>query len=186
MAEIGVSITEPDINREAIEGALAREREEILETVSGALTSVSWPLLRSRIADAIAQALEGDKLPWLAQAWSTAKALQAYKDEGKYPRGTQSFVKLGEHSIEGQLHPTVAVSVNGAEVGALEFTVPITADMNAVSLSVLDGAITGCGGGDCTLSASLHWREFELCEKFGLGSFTLPGKFEFAKPIAIP
>jgi hypothetical protein len=186
MSEIGFKIEEPLIERETLENALEKCRDVILEAEDGGLARFSWPLVRSSVADAVAQSASGDKVHWLLQGWAFAKELQSYKDAEKYPPDETAVLKLGEHELSGTFNPVVTISCEGKVVCKLTFELFLSGAFNAVSISIRNGRITACGGGECALTMTLKFRDVDLTGPLSLKKFALPGKVEFPNPIKIP
>ena len=170
-----------------LEKAIDQGRDQIEAAADGGLAKLSWPLLRSKLADAIAKQLDSKGLEWFCGAWKFARALHGYKDKDKYPPEVQSFLKLGEHEIGATLEPSFSIRCEGAEVAKVIFETDVTAAFNAVTLAIRDGHITGFGGGDCALSVQLKCGGQKIGDKLTLKEFTLPGEHSFEAPgIAIP
>ena len=186
MSEIGFVIEQPLIERETIEHALEKCRDVIVEAEGGGLARFSWPLVRSNIADAVAQSASGDKVHWLLQGWAFAKELQSYKDPKMYPPDETAVLKLGDHELSGTFNPVVTISCEGKVVCKLTFELFLSGAFNAVSISIQNGHITACGGGECELMTTLKFRDVDLTGPVSLKKFALPGKVEFPNPIAIP
>lgn len=186
MADIDLQLEEPLIDPETLEAALDKCQDAIVQAESGGLPRFSWPLLRSSVADAVSQSARTDKVYWLFQGWAFARELKSYKDPEKYPPDKVAVLKLGEHELSGTFHPIVTISCEGAVIGKLRFDVVMTGTLNAVSISIQDGKIIACGGGECELTVDFKFRDIDLTGPIKLKKLTLPGKLEFRNPIAIP
>src|SRR5690606_7879529 len=186
MSELELSLEQPLIARETIDAALDKCQDAIAKAEGGGLTRLSWPLLRSSIADALAQSAGTDKVHWLFRGWAFARELKAYKDREKYPPDRVALLKLGEHELSGTFHPVVTITCEGAVVARLSFDVALAGAFNAVSISIKDGKIVACGGGECDLVLSLKFRDVDLTGPVSIKKVQLPGKLEFRNPISIP
>ena len=176
----------PIVDRHDLEAALDEGREALERDTKACLAPFSWPLVRGRIAEAIGEKLRTDSLLWLAHGWSAAMELRAFKDSARYPPGKPAFLKLGKHKLNGTLHPKVIVRCAGAELTSITFDVPVTAEFNAVTLTIQDAALTGLGGGECAISLQIKYRGADLSPKLPVKTIPLPGRYDFARPLAIP
>ncbi|MEM6898266.1 MAG: hypothetical protein AAF583_00640 [Pseudomonadota bacterium] len=186
MAELSLEFDEPLIPKEAFEDGIEKIRDAMIDEENGSLKQVSWPLVKSSVADALSQATATDKAYWLFRGWSLARELKAYKDREKYPPDQTNLLKLGEHDLSGTLKPVVTISLEGAPLAKLEFEVKVKGALDAVSLKIRDGQIIGFGGGDCKLTMSCKFRDVDLTGPVGLAKMKLAPSFEFAEPIVIP
>ena len=176
----------PLVDRRELEAALDQGREALDQDTNSCLSQFSWPLVRGRIAESIGETLRTDGLLWLAHGWSAAMELRAFKDPARYPPGKPSFLKLGKHKLSGALHPKVVVRCAGQELTSVTFDVPVTAEFNAITLTIQDAAVTGLGGGECAISLQIRYRGAVLSPKLPVRTIPLPGSYDFPRPLAIP
>ncbi|MCJ2186482.1 hypothetical protein [Novosphingobium beihaiensis] len=186
MTEIDLQLEDPLVERETIEAALEKCRDVIEKAEDGGLARFSWPVLQSGMADAVAQSVPGDKVQWLMKGWAFAKELKSYKDPKAHPPTETAVLKLGKHELSGTFHPVLTVRCEGAVMARLRFDMFLRGAFNAVSIAIKGGRIVSCGGGQCKLTMSFKFRDIDLTGPVELGTFRLPGKLEFANPIAIP
>ena len=173
---------EPMVDRAGIEAAIDQAKEALSH---GELRGLSWPMVRGGIADAMAAELSAGVFSWMARCWSAARELRALRDTGK-PDKTSLF-KLGEHKLEGKLHPVVRVEVAGHEAMSFRFDVPLTLKVNAVTLDVREAQIIAMGGGECSGSLKIEYDGCDLSGPLKIASYRFPGRHEFKEPgIAIP
>lgn len=178
-----VTITiEPMVDRAEIETAIKQAKALLSQAELGALT---WPMVQRGIADAIAAKLSVGAFAWMARCWSAARELHALRTTGK-PEETV-FFKLGKHELKGTLHPVVRVKAAGVEAMCLRFDVPLTLEVNAVTLDVRDAHIVAIGGGECSGSLRIEYKGNDLSGPLPIASYRIPGRYEFKQPgIAIP
>jgi len=186
MNDLTFKVMEDSLSREAIEEAVELHKGVLLEKAGTMLLDFSWPMLRSGIVDAILDVVQSDKLPWIVKGWAKAKELRGFKDETKFPPDKISYLKLGKHELGGELKPVVTVNLDGQPLTEIEFTAPVLAKLNAVSISIQGGKITGMGGGECQFSVGLELAGTKLFEPVDLGKLSLPGKITLQDPIEIP
>lgn len=186
MPDIDLQLEDELIDRETIAAALDKCQDAIVKAEGGGLSRFSWPILRSSLADAVAQSARVDKVHWLFQGWAFARELKAYKDPVRYPPDKIAVLKLGEHELSGTFHPIVTISCEGAVITRLRFDVDLKGTFNAVSISIQDGKILACGGGECQLTMDFKFRDIDLTGPVSLKKCNLPGKLEFRSPIPIP
>ena len=176
---------DPAIDPAAIERALEERRTDIERKTQGVFAHLSWPMVRERLAVAIRDELGKDMMPWLAGAWTTASELHQFKDQEKYPPGTESFYDMIPQSVEGALHPEITVSCAGAVVSSLPFDVTVTARFNCIALVIRDARIIGFGGGDYTITLRIGLKGYDLSGPIELDKARLPGKLTFARGLPI-
>jgi hypothetical protein len=176
----------PLIDEATLEEALEKGKEELMRDAMGPLSLLPWRLVRSTIAKGLEEGLGAGLMSWLAKGWSAARELHAMKDE-EGEDGRPALFKLGEHQMTGTLHPEVTISCGETSFPPFRFDVPVTATINATSLAVRKGHITGLGGGECAVVMSIEYDGNDLTGELPLKTIALPGKYEFKAPgIPIP
>jgi hypothetical protein len=79
------------------------------------------------------------------------------------------------------------LTCGGQALTTLPFQVPIRAELNAVTLSILKGHIVAAGGGECKLSLRIKYGKADLSGELPVRTVKLPGTHRFERPgIAIP
>ncbi|HEY6327023.1 MAG TPA: hypothetical protein VIW73_10990 [Candidatus Cybelea sp.] len=142
---------------------------------------LAWGVVGSQAADAIKGVLNVDALQLLGSAWSVAKDLHEYTDRTKHPDGERSVVYLGSHRFKKTVYPQLAVTIEPFKPVTLRFALDLMADIRSVALSILNGRITGTGGGDGALGAQLRYGDIAL-NKLQLRKVGFPGSFAFKDP----
>lgn len=173
---------EPMVDRAEIEAAIERAENTLSLAELG---SFSWPLVRGGIVDALGTELSSGVFSWMARCWSAARELRAFRATNK-PDETR-FFKLGEHKLEGKLHPVVRIEAAGIEAMRFRFDVPLILKVNAVTLDVRDARIVAMGGGECNGSLRIEYDGYDLSGPLQVTSYKIPGRHEFKDGgIAIP
>ena len=182
--EIGVA---PAIDRAAVADAVRRGQAAIQEAGEACLAPYSWDVVEEALTDAVTETIARDWLGWLAHGWSAVREVVAYAKPDKARVNRTAFVKLGKHVLQGTMPIEVTLSCGGAPLVRLPFQVPIKAELNAVTLSILKGHIVAVGGGECRLTMRIKYGKADLSGELPLRTVKLPGKHRFERPgIAIP
>ena len=177
---------EPLVDRAILENALCKGRETLAGGVPGPLSVMPWETVCSLLAEELEERLGPGLMSWLAKGWSTARELHALKEE-EGEDGRPAMFRLGEHKMTGSLHPQITISCGGTSFPPIRFDVPITATINATSLAVRNGHITGLGGGECAVEMRIEYDGNDLTGDLPLKTIALPGKYPFKEPgIPIP
>lgn len=139
------------------------------------------PLLRDLVARAVSACLHVDPLAVLADAWCTADDIREYRTAigGK---DKPVVLKLGGHSIERDIRPTVVID---AKRFALGMAVTLGCAFEGVELSILKGHLVSVGSGTCSLSLRLKAGEQAATPWKTLKSLQLPAEYRFAQPLKI-
>ena len=169
-----------------LEQALDKGKEALSRDSLGPLSHLSWDLVRSTLAKELEEGLANGLMSWLAKGWSVARQLRELKnEEGK--DGKPALFKLGRHKMTGTLHPEITISCGGTSLPPVRFDVPMEATINATSLRVKDGHITGLGGGECAVVMRIEYDGEDLTGDLPLKTFKLPTEYAFREPgIPIP
>jgi hypothetical protein len=144
-------------------------------------TRLAWGVVGSQAADAIKGVLNVDALQLLGSAWSAAKELHEYADRTKHPEGERSVVYLGSHRFKKTVYPALVVTIEPFKPVTLRFALDLMADIRSIALAILNGRITGTGGGDGALGAQLRYGDLAL-NKLQLRKVGFPGSFTFKEP----
>jgi hypothetical protein len=144
-------------------------------------TRLAWGVIGSQAADAIKGVLNVDVLQLLGSAWATAKELHEYTDRTKHPEGERSVVYLGSHRFKKTVYPQLTVTIEPLKPVTLRFALDLIADVRSIALAILNGRITGTGGGDGALGAQLRYGDIAV-NKLQLRKVQFPGSFAFKEP----
>ena len=183
---IGIGVA-PAIDRAAVADAVRRGQAAIQETGEGCLAPFGWDVVEDALTDAVTETIAQGWLGWLAHGWSAVREVLAYGKPDKARVNKTAFVKLGKHVLQGTMPVEVTLSCGGQALTRLPFQVPIRAELNAVTLSILKGHIVAAGGGECKLSLRIKYGKADLSGELPVRTVKLPGKHRFERPgIAIP
>jgi hypothetical protein len=144
-------------------------------------TRLAWSVIGSQATDAIKSVLNVDALQLLGSAWAVAKELHEYTDRSKHPEGERSVVYLGSHRFKKTVYPGLAVTIEPFKPVTLRFALDLVADIRSIALAILNGRITGSGGGDGALGAQLRYGDIAL-NKLQLRKVRFPGSLAFKEP----
>src|SRR5687767_6259824 len=117
----------PEVDRDAIAGALRRGQSAIRSAAGGQLAPYSWDLVEDAVTGAVVDTIRTQWLGWFAHGWSAVREILEYAKEEKRRINKTAFVKLGRHKLKGTMPIVVSVSCAGARLGGIQFDVPITA-----------------------------------------------------------
>ena len=183
MAEAPALTIEPAVDTATVEQAIARARGAIRDA---GLAYYSWPLVHGVVATRVWEAVCSGWLPWLAQGWGSALEIARYGRAEEVAKDSVALVKLGKHKLQGTMPIRVTVSVGGHSY-ELMFEVPVTAQLNAVTLSIRKGHIESIGGGECEIGLAVMFGGINLTGDLPVKTIKVPDKYVFDPPgIAIP
>lgn len=185
MAE-GSGLRVSDLLSERLDGLEDRVKAQLEADPEARKSKLAWDLIGSEVEGALRSVLDCDLIEALAQAWTTARALQDYADPARHPPGEASVVHLGERKVERELHPVVAVTIAGCDCMELRFTLALTAQFSGLALSIRAPFITGCTAGDLKVGAQLKYGDVALHKPGEARKIALPGRFVFGEPLEIP
>lgn len=138
----------------------------------------------ARVARMVRQALDVPLPSVLAAAWQRYEPFRKYLDPERYPPGSETEVPLAEHTARSTLEPEIDVMVSGAVVATLRFEAEVEVALKGAVVTVRDGRFTSLRSGDCTVSATLRFRDRTLA-RTGPEQERIPGAFEFRDPLPI-
>lgn len=168
------------LSEDTVARAGEKAKDILAEGHGGKWAGVSIPLLGDRMLTAIDEELASfDVLGAFAQGWSKARELAAI------PAGKRTHVRLGKHTVEQDLHPTLTFRLGPVASDPLRFTLTLQAEIEAVELKIVDRHITRVGGGQFNLGAVLKYAEQELGGGDRLWRCKIPGDYKFKTPIRI-
>jgi len=186
MPDIATVDIDPGIDAARIEGAIDKGRDRIDRESKGALASLSWPMVRKRLALELRDQLGRGLLPWLGSAWTTVRELHEFKDRTKYPVGSPGFYNMFPQTIEGAIQPKITVRCAGQDIAELPFDVTVTAKFHCVQLIIRDVQIIGFGGGDYEITLKIALYGQDLSGPIELDKSRLPGEVTFSPGLPIP
>lgn len=164
-----------------LDGAAEKFRGEMAEA-SSQLRHIPIPMLGEKLSDAIFGAMgELDAVEFFANGWAKIGEIRDHADPKKHRQDRTTFVKLGEHEIDGKFEPTATLSFAGFKAAKITFGLTLIAELKAVELGIRMAHIRWVGGGDATIKAKLDYKGEELWES-ELKKFDLPIKHRFDMP----
>lgn len=150
------------VPQESFDAAAAAIKEDIGEQGGGRLKRAIAGLAASRISNAVAAKFrEIDLLPLFARGWGSSPAMQAAATESK-DMPQPKFVRLGKFEQDLDLYPFLSVSAWGIQSTAIQLTLTLKAEFEAVEVGLSKGYIAEIGGGLCQLSAVLKFGQFSF------------------------
>ena len=148
---------------------------------------LAWDYIGKELHKALKSALDHDLLDVLGKSWAQFSELASFADPAKHPPGERSVVELGEHEVQRELFPVVAVTVAPCPSVELKFLLALTANVGGVRLSIVDGHIVGGDLGELWASAQLSYEGAPLHPAQESAKVGVPGEFAFDPPgIKIP
>jgi len=144
-------------------------------------TSANW--LGTKASEAIDEAVGGvDLLELFGSAWATANDLQSRADPAKYPPGKAHYVKLGQHTVNFDVKPTLTVSLGVWSSAPITIALELSALISAMELKIRDGHIESIHGGACDVGLTMRLAGKELMKRKTLKKFTVEAEHVFASP----
>lgn len=148
---------------------------------------LAWDFIGKELGTSLKSVLDCDLLELLAGAWAKAAPLADLADPAKHPPGERSLVELGEHEVNRDLHPVIAVTIGACPCVEMRFTLAFAAHVGGVRLAVADGHIVGGDLGEVWASAQLSYEGTPLHPASESRKLALPAEFHFDPPgIEIP
>lgn len=128
-----------------------------LEKRAGTLGLLSHgvPGLTRQVATAIAGLLDLPIGGLVLNAWKKQQAIRDACAQTHGIPGATASVVVANHTLQTSQQPRVYLDVAGAQVPILELALALTLDIDAITVNVLEGHVTGCGAGTAAASGSL-------------------------------
>ena len=92
------------------------------------------------------------------------------------------MVELGQHDLQRELHPIVAVTIAPCPSVELKFVLALSANVGGVRLLIVDGHIVGGDLGELWASAQLSYEGTPLHPPQESARVGVPGEFAFDPP----
>jgi hypothetical protein len=140
-------------------------------------------LLRNAVMRAVAAATHVDPLQILADGWATDDDIKAFRDAGT--PGRPVVLKLGEHSIERDLKPSIEVELGGKKRIALDMALTLSGAFEGVEISLVQGKLVSVGAGTCSLSIQIKVADEAVTPLKTLKSLQVPAEYRFMQPLAL-
>ena len=148
---------------------------------------VRWSGAGAAALKAIRDKLDFDLARGFAAAWAELEALREFRDdEAKHPPGREDPYKLGKHSVELEAEPLLVVRLGPVEAPPLRFGYTVSAEFEAVELTICDGAVRAAAPGGGKVAGVLTLDGKKLHEPCQLAEGRLPGRLAFDPPVPIP
>lgn len=177
---VGISIVDPGDRGMVAElgGAI---RQALVDQGQSVAVSPEW--LGAKAAESINTALgEIDFFDTLGAAWATVGALRERADPEKYPPGKANYVKLGQHTVNFDVSPSVVVALGPWSSQPIALVMSLSAILNAMELKIRSGHIESVAGGSCDLGVTVKLGGRELMKRRTLKTFTLDVEHRFKPP----
>jgi hypothetical protein len=172
---------EPLFDGAELDGAAEKFRGQMAEA-SSQLRDIPVPMLGEKMADAIMGEVGSiDTMQLFANGWAKLKEIRDHADPKKHRQDRTTFVRLGEHKIEGKFEPAATLSFAGIKSPRIVFGLTLTAELKAVELGIRMAHIRHVGGGEAKIKVRLDYKGEELW-KSDLKKFDLPMKHRFDMP----
>jgi hypothetical protein len=165
---------------------LGEEIRRHMEEEGGAGGRVRWSAAGGAALKAIREQLSFDVARGFAAAWAEFEGLRDYRDAEKHPRGRDEPYSLGKNCVELEAEPLLVVSLGPFEAPPIRFGYTISAEFDAVELTIRDGAVQAAALAGCKIAGVLTLKERQLHEPCQLAAGRLPGRLEFDPPVPIP
>lgn len=157
-------------------------RKELCKDPNVSHLRLAWDYIESQLDSEIRGVLDEDVFELLGKAWAGAKLLSDYADPAKHPLGQRELLKLGDHSFERELHPTVDVTIGASPCARLRFTLTLSGHFSGLYLGIKDGHIVDGRSGKAWASALLSYGSIPLHKEKETKKMWLPGRFKFEPP----
>ena len=176
----GLSL-DPLFDEADMDQAAERFQTELAEA-SSQLKGIPVPMLGEKMAEAIMGEVSAiDTMQLFANGWAKLKEIRDHADPKKHRQDRTTFVKLGEHKIEGKFAPAATLSFAGFKSARIVFGLTLTAELKAVELGIRMAHIRHVGGGEAKIKVKLDYKGEELW-KSDIKKFDLPLKHRFDMP----
>lgn len=157
-------------------------RKKLCETEEIGCMNLAWDFIAGQLDGALKSALDCDLLEIFAKMWAQAKLLADHCDPEKHPPGSRSVLEIGEHELNRELHPVIAVTIGSLPCVELRFTLTLAAHFSGLKLSIVDAHITGGSSGEAWATAQLSYCGAPLHDPSESRKVAIPGRFELAAP----
>lgn len=148
---------------------------------------LAWDFIGKELGASLKSVLDCDLVEVLAGAWAKAAPLADLADPARHPPGERSLVELGEHEVNRDFHPVVAVTIGACPCVELSFKFALAAHVGGIRLAVVDGHIVGGDLGEIWASAQLSYEGTPLHPPSESRKLALPAEFQFDSPgIKVP
>jgi hypothetical protein len=148
---------------------------------------VRWSGAGEAALKAIRDKLDFDLARGFAAAWAELAELREFcGDEARHPPGREDPYKLGKHCVELEAEPLLVVRLGPVEAPPLRFGYTVSAEFEAVELTICDRTVLAAAPGGGKVAAVLTLEGKALHEPCQLAAGRLPGRLEFDPPVPIP
>lgn len=164
-----------------------RVREKMCDDERVGGMKLAWNYIGKELLAALQSVLDHDLLDVLGKSWAQFTEIAAFADPTAHPPGEHAVVELGQHEINRELQPVVAVTIAPCPSIELKFLFALSANIGGVRLSIVDGHIVGGDLGELWASAQLSYEGVPLHPAQESAKVRVPGEFTFNAPgIKIP
>jgi hypothetical protein len=138
-----------------------------------------------KIADQVSSLLDVSIAEVLGRAWNTLHEVREHADPATHPPGVDSTVTLAHYTVESEHTPRIELRTLDELIGALEFPVTLTLDLERGTVVIRDGSIRAVRPGLGKVTGKVSCAKVTL-RQLGPETITLPGELRLAEPIRIP
>lgn len=167
---------------QALDGASGRV---LSGQVQGGTASAAWKLVQSKGEDEVRRLLDVDVIHLLLDGWTRYRTLAEFADPDRHPRSETNQVALANHSMTLTYEPSITITVNGAKLPPLVFTMTVALDLKAIVLTIKGGRIVALASGSCEGRVKVELDGAEIVSEL-LRSVDLPGVLDLGAGVEIP
>ncbi len=148
------------------------------------MAKIKWSVVLEHIVDNL-PALLNIPIPGIvAKAWSGYKELLKYRDQNTYPPGETFLLPMSDHTIRSEHHPSLDISINGQQIGKVEFTIAVSLLLEGLILKIQDAKIKEIRIGNCSADGVIMFENLVIMKKTS-PNISLPGSFNLGEGVAI-
>jgi hypothetical protein len=119
-----------------------------------------------RVVDAIVGLLDRPVTGLVLQAWDEQPSVQDACARTRNVPGATAFVVVTEHTLNSEQRPRIHVASAGRQEVVLELVLTVALTIDAVTITVIEGRVTGCVAGTTasTVDLSVVGPDGDVCE----------------------
>jgi hypothetical protein len=159
----------------------AEQMAPVQEALRNQAGKHAWPAVSSELYGQFGKLLDISLGDILVRAWNKTKLLDRFLNPEKYDPNESILLSLKEHTITSQHHPHLDVTLNGKEIGRIDFRIDLTLILEGIILKIQAGRICEIRSGHVKGRGAVSSGELVILKR-ELCNIELPGIMQIHQP----
>jgi hypothetical protein len=161
-----------------------RRLEDIQQEIRRRAPDVHWPHADRDVAEQVGHMLDIPLRDILIRAWNDNRMFDRYLNPQKYRADDTIVLTLADHTLTSEHRPRIEITLDGREVGHVQFQIRLTLTLKGVILKIRGGHIQEFSAGTAKGHLTVSCEGLKLYEA-DTATFEFPNVVLTTEPVPI-